>query len=182
MSQQIQTLLSELDACSGRAKSLLGTGEEVQLTKRPPNGGWSAVECVKHLTLTTGLYLDILPPLIRDARVKGKIGDGPFRMNWKGVLLKWILEPPYRTRVKTVKLLEVVTSESPAKILDEFLASQSNLKSVYESANGIALDTVMMRSPFNKRMSYNLYSCFSVITAHQRRHLWQGEQARLRVQ
>lgn len=182
MSQQIQTLLSELDACSNRAKSLLGTGDQLQLTKRPPNGGWSAVECVKHLTLTTGLYLDVLPPLISDARVKGKIGDGPFRMDWKGAFLKWILEPPYRTRVKTVKSLEVVTSESPDKVLVKFFASQSNLKTIYESARGIALDKVTMRSPFNERMSYNLYSCFCLIIAHQRRHLWQGEQARLRVQ
>ncbi|MBX2992005.1 MAG: DinB family protein [Bacteroidetes bacterium] len=182
MSPQLQTLVAEIDACSGQAKSLLGSSNKSHLTKRPANGGWSAVECVKHLTLTTDLYLNLLPPLIQQAKEQGKIGDGPYKMDWKGRLLKWILEPPYRTKVKTIQSLEVVTTESPKEVLAEFLAAQSRLRETYESANGVALDKVVMRSPFNERMKYNLYSCFCVIPAHQRRHLWQGEQACLRVQ
>ena len=30
-------------------------------------------------------------------------------------------------------------------------------------------------SPFNSKLHYNLYSAFRIITAHQRRHLWQAQ-------
>jgi hypothetical protein len=34
-----------------------------------------------------------------------------------------------------------------------------------------------MISPFDSRVRYNLFSAFRIIAAHQRRHLWQAEQA-----
>ena len=32
-------------------------------------------------------------------------------------------------------------------------------------------------SPFDKRVRYNLVSAFHILAAHERRHLWQAEQA-----
>lgn len=176
MPPQLQALLAEIDACSDRAGTLLRNPGKPELAQRPPHGGWSAVECVKHLTLTTDLYLNLLPPLIHQAKEQGKVGDGPYKLDWKGRLLKWVLEPPYKTKAKTLTSLEVVTDEPPAKVLEEFLLSQSRLREIYESASGVALDKMTMQSPFNERVRYNMFSCLCVITAHQRRHLWQAEQ------
>ena len=33
------------------------------------------------------------------------------------------------------------------------------------------------RVPFDSRVKYNVYSAFLIVAAHQRRHLWQAEQA-----
>jgi hypothetical protein len=32
-------------------------------------------------------------------------------------------------------------------------------------------------SPFDRRVRYNVFSAFRIVVAHQRRHLWQAEQA-----
>ena len=45
-----------------------------------------------------------------------------------------------------------------------------------EAADGVALDEVRVRSPFVPLIRMDLGTAFTVIAAHQRRHLWQAEQ------
>jgi hypothetical protein len=47
-----------------------------------------------------------------------------------------------------------------------------------ERGAGLALDRQPVVSAFNARLRYNLYAAFCVLTAHQRRHLWQAERVR----
>jgi hypothetical protein len=65
--------------------------------------------------------------------------------------------------------------------LNDFLASQQQLIETLYRANGIRLDRVKVQSSFNPRIYYNLLSFFSILAAHQRRHLWQAEQVRKEV-
>jgi hypothetical protein len=44
------------------------------------------------------------------------------------------------------------------------------------SATGLAIDKVRVTSPVYARISYNVYGAFCILTAHERRHLWQAEQ------
>jgi hypothetical protein len=37
---------------------------------------------------------------------------------------------------------------------------------------------IKVTSPFNAKMQYDFYSCFSVLAPHQHRHLWQAERLR----
>ena len=178
--QQLHTLVQELQANTEKAKSLLNGKPEAEIMKRPPKGGWSAVESIHHLTLTSELYLQRLPPVIEKARQNSLHGNGPFRMDFKGRLLKWVLEPPYSVmKVKTFASIDVHSPEQPKNVLRDFLSSQEKLYALYESANGLAIDKIMVTSPLNEKMSYNLFAAFSTIAAHQRRHLWQAEQALL---
>ena len=45
------------------------------------------------------------------------------------------------------------------------------------TARGFAIYRVKLVSPFAEKMKYNAYSAFVLITAHNRRHLWQAAQA-----
>lgn len=47
----------------------------------------------------------------------------------------------------------------------------------FRSADGLALDQIQIHSPFAEKMKYNLYSALVIITAHNRRHLWQADRA-----
>jgi hypothetical protein len=163
-------LEQQFQACSAAAQSLVGSVPDADLTRKPATLGWSMAECIAHLTATTHLYLPIL-----DAALKGApAGSGPFKMDWRGRLLKWILEPPYRSRVKTLPSLEPKIA-GVKKVLPDFLASQDLLFEAMKPWSGRALDKVTITSPFNKRLRYNIYSLFNVVAAHQRRHLWQAQ-------
>ncbi|MDP9262855.1 MAG: DinB family protein [Acidobacteriota bacterium] len=172
-SEQLDDVKAQFDAVSARARQLMTGASADILTRRPQPGRWSATECIAHLTLTNQHY----PPLIQGALDQAPPGDGPYGMDFRGRLLRWILEPPYRSGVKTMPSMEPQSGESPEQVLAAFLVSQKEILKLLEAARSKALEKTTITSPFSKRMRYNAYSCFQVLAAHERRHLWQAEQA-----
>ncbi|HET7872633.1 MAG TPA: DinB family protein [Terriglobales bacterium] len=170
---QLAALKREFEDCSAAAKDLLDSVNATEFAKRPQSGGWSIAECIAHLTATTQLYLPILSSALQNAPA----GNAPYKMDWRGRLLKWVLEPPYRTRVKTLPSLEPGVHDS-AQVLPAFLVSQKDLADALERWRGLALGQVLITSPFNKRLRYNIYSLFNVVAAHQRHHIWQAQRVR----
>jgi hypothetical protein len=172
-STQLADLRSQLESCSRGARELAASVSDLEFVQRAKNDGWSMAECIQHLTATTKLYL----PILDSALFQAPAGEGPYKMDLRGRLLKWILEPPYRSGVKTLPGL-VPNIQEPAQVLPDFLASQQQLFSAMEPWSGRALDKVWITSPFSKHMRYNIYSLFNVVAAHQRRHLWQAQRVK----
>jgi hypothetical protein len=173
LSPQLAELRRQFEACSNHARSMFADHTEAALKQRTPKGGWCAAECVEHLRLTTGEY----EPIFQDGFARARTGAEPYKKDWKGRFLEWIMEPPYRTGVKTRPAFEPVNLGSPQQVLDAFLESQNVIFARLERANGLALDKTLVESPFKKGFFYNMYSLFHILAAHQRRHLWQAEQA-----
>jgi hypothetical protein len=118
-------------------------------------------------------------PIIQDACKKGAPrSSSPFKMDLMGRVIKFSLEPPPKLKSVTAQRFEPLLTEPLEEILPTFLELQNQLISTVYNAEGLDLNTIKVRSPVSTRISYNLYSCFEIITAHQRRHLWQAEQVR----
>lgn len=173
MNPQIAELKKELAANTDRARALYSGRQEEQLLKRPDESRWSAAECVRHLTLTNRQFEAIFEKTLPGA----PNGPGPFEMDFRGKLLTWVMEPPYRMmKVKTRPHLEPADIASALAVLAEFEVSQYEMERYFHKADGVALDKVKITSPYDGKTTYNLLSCFSIILSHQRRHLWQAEQ------
>lgn len=82
------------------------------------------------------------------------------------------LEPPYRLRLRTISLLLPQANDFEAAWID-FIDSQSQLSRTIHSAAGVAIDQVRVNSPVQSQISYNVYGALCILSAHQRRHLWQ---------
>lgn len=67
---------------------------------------------------------------------------------------------------------------APSSPLPRFLALQDRLEERVDDARGIDLGAVKVTSPFVPILKVDLLSAFGVVTAHQRRHLWQARQVR----
>lgn len=168
-SAQLAELRRQFESCSGDAQELTASVSKAELMQPSAKGGWSIAECVEHLTATNRLYLSIMEATLPEAPA----GEGPYKMDFRGRMLKWMIEPPYRMGVKTMPGLEPKIQDA-AQVLPDFLASQQQFFAALEPWNGRALDKVMVASPFDKKLRYNVYSMFNIIAAHQRRHLWQA--------
>lgn len=145
-------------------------------TKRTPAGGWSPAECITHLTMTTDSYLK----LFADAQARvpaGATQPASYGRGIGGRLLEWILEPPYRTRSKTIAEFVPNANAPKHESMASFRRSQKELLAWMKSVESIPLDRVIVTSPFNANLKYNAYAALRVIAAHQRRHLWQAERA-----
>jgi hypothetical protein len=145
---------------------------------RPPSGGWSIAECLMHLNITSERYVPLLDEALRSLRVRGLPADGTLRRDLVGWFLSWFLEPPVRLNVSTTPIFVPTQVDPLHEVLERFDYLQGELLVRLERGAGLALDRQRVVSPFNTRVRYNLYAAFCVLTAHQRRHLWQAERVR----
>jgi hypothetical protein len=172
---QLAAIEAELKEASARAHRLVDSLSIDQWSRRPQPERWSIGEQILHLNLTTLGYLPLLREAIDRARQAGILGDGPYRRDFMGWLLGVMTEPPVRLRTKTTAPFIPSRIEPPETAMTEFDRLQSDLIDTLRQASGLALDQIKMTSPFDPRVHYDLYSCFRILPAHQRRHLWLGE-------
>jgi hypothetical protein len=62
-------------------------------------------------------------------------------------------------------------------LLREFAEWQAELVACVKAADGLPIDQISVASPFDPRLSYNLYAALSLVPRHQHRHLVQAERA-----
>ena len=176
MHPQIVELLRQLESASVSASELTTRADDRTFGRRPRSGGWSAAECIAHLTLTTEGMLPRIDAALERSRA-GVADEYRYRRGLVGNLLAWSMEPPARIRSRTLPTF-VPDSEAPKDVvLSAFERSQAELARRIREASGRNLDELRIVSPFNERVSYNLYAAFCVLLAHERRHLWQAERA-----
>jgi DinB superfamily len=173
----LEDIESELDQATARAWQLVKNIDGRMFTVRPDPSSWSAAECLSHLSISSEEFLPVLERAIADAKARGITSTKKPRMDMLGRVLRWFLEPPIRKRVKTAARFVPKSVRAKAEAFGEFSALQSRLIDQVHAADGLDLQKVKIVSPFDKRVKYNLYSAFRILAAHQRRHLWQAEQA-----
>jgi hypothetical protein len=178
---QLQSLKTELTEAQDRAHRLADGLTEERWRHRPDPDRWSIGEQVVHLNLTTRAYLPLFRQAAEEARSRGLTGDGPFRRDFIGWLLGRMAEPPVRVKVKTTARFVPGNLEPKEVVLGEFGRLQAEVVDFLPRAAGLAIDKVKITSPFDARIRYNLYSALRAFTAHERHHLWLGEQTRARL-
>lgn len=174
---QVNSLISALRESARHAEKMFASHTTGQLQHRPGEGRWSAAECIAHLNLSNRAYLSSLDATIRELHEKEFFAKGPFHLSRNARLLKYWLEPPSRLRLPTSAPFQPLPVRDTEPVFHEFVALEKELEEKLDSVRGRALDRVKIHSPFTEKVKYNCYSAFVLIAAHNRRHLWQAEQA-----
>ena len=176
VAEQLDALRRALREAQSGIERLAGTATDAQWMARTRSGGWSAAECVAHLTLTNRAYLPLFEAA-RSAVPAGATVPGRYRRSLAGWLLEWSQEPPVRSRYKTMPAF-VPEAAAPKNVtVAAFVASQDALCEWVAQGERVPLNLMTIISPFNQRLKYNAYSALRVLAAHDRRHLWQAERA-----
>ena len=185
MRQEVQTLdaqltdvADQLESNSLRVVELFRDLYPHQLNLRPETHSWSIAECVVHLNLFSETFIPVMKEVSSKARSEGCHRNGALRMDVTGRLLKFVLEPPTKWHSVTTSKFEPLLVEPIEQVAPNFLELQKQLTELVEEVADLDLNRIRMVSPVSSRVRYNLYSCFLIIAAHQRRHLWQAEQRR----
>ena len=173
----LEEVEAEIDEATKRAWALIKSTDPRLFTVRPHPSSWSAAECLSHLSISTELFLPVIASSIEEGRKKNLVARKKPSMDMLGRILRWFLEPPIRKRVTTSAPFVPKSVRAKAEAFGEFSSLQSKLIDLLHQASTLDLSKLKIVSPFDKRVRYNLYSAFLIIVAHQRRHLWQAEQA-----
>ena len=175
--QQLAVLRDGINAVSDSFVKLVGRVGPGAAAARPKADAWSATDCIVHLALTSESFFPGWNAALAKARDLPAQPDRPYKRDWTGRLLAWSLEPPARMKMKATAALPPAGSKDAEGALAAFLESQRQWLALLDGAERLALDQVRVVSPFASQVRYSLWSSFLIASAHQRRHLWQAEQA-----
>ena len=169
---QIQSLIDEIESATLRAKELIAGRSEAELSTNL-GSTWSVAQCLDHLAKTTNAFLRPVSEAVSNAPLlttNRRLQTGSVTR----VLIK-ALEPPYKLHFKVLPRI-APSQHSIQTAWSAFEESQDLLAKTTQSAIGLAIDKMRIESPVYARLSYNVYGALRMLTAHQRRHLWQIEQ------
>lgn len=170
---QLASLLEQVHSATRDAEKLVLGRSQPDLNGSLEPGSWSVAECFDHLAQTTRAFLPAICSAVGAA--PNLTANRPLRTGAFARLFIRNLEPPYRLRYKVLAQIAPQRRDFEAA-WDGFMESQAQLSEVVGSAAGLAIDRVRIKSPVYARISYNVYGALRILTAHERRHIWQVQQ------
>ncbi len=181
MRRELSQVIRDFEHAQTRLEKLAENVPDDRWTKRNDPARWSAAECVAHLNLTSAAYLPLIRKAIEEARQLPRPRRGPYKRDFLGWMFATMTGPlPSigRARIGRVKTTAdfVPTGNHPKQlVLAQFKRDQDQLIAMVHEGDGLALDKVLIRSPFGGKIRYNCYSAFTILPRHQERHLQQAE-------
>jgi hypothetical protein len=178
--RDIADLMTQLDAIDRDARALVEGLDEERGGWRATPDSWSVAECLDHLATANRIYLNAMrPPAVR-ARERGSRRRGPARPGLVGGWFVRTLEPPVKRRTKLRAPGKIVPRTAPplGDAFAKFLASQEDARAFLRTYADIDLARVRFPNPFIPGLRFSLATGLHVITAHDRRHLWQAWRVR----
>jgi hypothetical protein len=151
---------------------------ETQFNWRPSPEKWSIGECLEHLNVTARLFWPTIAEAVNGARVNGWFSKGPYKRTWLGAIAIRTMEPPAKRRFKAPRRFRPPANLPMNQVLSQFMAFQDRLLDLLRDANGVDLGRPRLQAPGSKMIKLTLGQSFGLMTAHERRHLWQARQVK----
>ena len=176
----IQSLEDQLDAAERDARALVDNLDERSGTLRAAPDAWSVAECLDHLATANRIYLRAMQGAAGQAHAAGKLRRGPATPGLIGGWFVRLQEPPVkpRSRMKAPRTIRPRVSPPLADAFATFIASQHEVREFLRAHADLDLTHIRFQNPFIKVVHFSLATGLNVITAHERRHLWQAWRVR----
>jgi hypothetical protein len=177
---QLADVHQQLDRIASEVRTLAASTDEAGFHRHPAPGAWSAADCVAHLTLTGHLYLPAFDAAIAEAHAQGRTAQGPWKRTLLGRFAVWNNEPPPRFRLPAPGRMRprAQVNTTPRDVLvSDFAQLQREFQRRLGDAAGLDVGRIRMGSPLAPMVRLTLFDWLGVLTAHERRHVWQARRA-----
>lgn len=176
----IRILLDQLDAAERDARLLVDNLAEERGCWRAEAGSWSVAQCLEHLAITNQVYLGaMIEPAIR-ARAADRLRRRPALPGFVGQWFATKMEPPVKTssKMKTMRKIKPGTSPSLGDAFAHFLTSQDEVRDYLRTNADLELARILFPNPLIPGIRFSVATGLHVITAHERRQIWQAWRVR----
>jgi hypothetical protein len=176
----IINLRDQVDAAERAARLLVQNLPEVQGCWCVEAGSWSVAQCLDHLAITNEVYLGAMKePAIR-ARAAVRLRRRPALPGFVGQWFATKMEPPVKafSKMKATRNIQPRTSPSLADAFSRFLTSQDAIRDYLSTNADLDLAGIRFPNPLIPGIRFSLATGLHVLTAHERRHIWQGWRVR----
>ena len=130
-----------------------------------------------HLNLTSRASLPLLKAALHEAADDRNGVALKYRRDVVGWMVWRLIAPSNGLRTRTLPAFVPSGDEPVEMILADFTRLQSEVIECVRAADGLPIDRVTLRSPFDGRVRCNLYAALTLIPRHQHRHARQAERA-----
>lgn len=160
-------------AAEERADAFVRDLSAEQLNFKPAPDRWSVGQCLDHIAVAMGIYLDPMEPAIeRAAAREGRAGG---RGTLMGRVLIAALRWP-RGRYSAPRDFRPSSSDlEPAAVGREYARQSGRLRRALERCDGLAVDRVKMPWPVFGLIKISLAQAFELQALHTDRHLDQAD-------
>ena len=171
------SVLGDLESTEKQASEIIARTSVTQANWQPNAGrSWSIVQCLSHLARTNRIYAAAMSEAVARADVRSKVASQGISPGLFGAWFIRSMEPPVRTRMKARSKVYPLAQASPNEALAEFVDSHKPVRSVIEAASDMDVNRIRFKNPFVPFVRFTVGTGLLVITAHDRRHLWQANQ------
>jgi hypothetical protein len=178
MRQDLQRVLDEVDALDRAAEALVAPLSDEQFHWRPDEGSaWGVAECLDHLATTNVFYGAAIEKVVEDARQRGLVGGGPIAPTFFGERFIRSMEPPVKLRSRAPASVKPRAGGSREAILAAYYGSHDRIRDLVRRCEQIDVNRAKFPNPFFPLLRVRVGTGLRVITAHDRRHLWQAGEA-----
>ena len=179
MHSEIERALQDSRSATEQWRVLTSGLSRHQANWRPAPDRWSIVQCMDHLSSTTGPLVPAIDIAVTRARAAGLLSAGPFHY---GFVARWFLNAlaPTGTRpVSAPRLYRPSASDLDlAFTASRFLGVQQGFEEAALSADGVHLSRVRIASPAMALLRLPLGIWLLSTAAHTVRHLNQAQRVR----
>ncbi len=175
----LQQLLDELDAVDRAVDTLVTPLSDAQFFWQPNAGrSWSIAQCLEHLAVGNTVYGKGIAGGLAAARARGLTGGGPIASTVFGRLFVNSMEPPVKRRMRAPSKILPPPGMTREEIMRLFREAHARIREQIRAAAGIDVNRATFVNPFIRIVRMRVGTAFRVITAHDRRHVWQAENVR----
>jgi hypothetical protein len=173
---EIRDLLNQLHLADQDAASLVAGLSDGLALWRSDDRSWSVAQCLDHLARTHEMYLQAMEAAASQARQAGKFRRRPAVPGLLGRWLAGTIEPPVRKhfKMKAPKIICPGQSSSLADAHEAFKISQDHVRAFLAHDSDLNMASIKFLNPFIPGLRWTLATGLHIITAHERRHLWQA--------
>lgn len=180
VSASLSSILGDLEIAEREASEIIAQVSPAQAVWQPNHGrSWSIVQCLSHLARTNRIYAAAMYEAVSRANTQPQDASQPIS---PGFLSAWFIrsmEPPVRTRMKARSKVFPATQLQPPEVLADFIDSHKPVRSVAEASSSLDVNRIRFKNPFVPLLRFSVGTGLLVISAHDRRHLWQARQVTL---
>jgi hypothetical protein len=175
----LQQLRDEIDAADARGRAIAASVSDRQFFWNPQGSAWSIAQCLDHLGIMNGVYGARVRGALERARARGWKRRSPARPGFFGAMFAKSMEPPVTRRLKAPTGTAPTLQKTRDEIMRAFHASNDDVRRMIDDAAEVDANRAKFRNPFIKLVRVRASTGLNVITAHERRHLWQAEQVKI---
>ncbi len=174
-SSHLNQLTKEAEAVLEEITTFFSTLSDTQLNWKPNEHTWSIAQCLDHVIVTDQQYFTGIKRAMDEPAAKQATDEKPYRASWMGKFYMLFVKPDGFFKFKAPKSFQPSNRTEGKIVLNDFAEHQRQLLALMKRANGLDLAEIKLTSPLSKLIRISLGESFSIMMAHERRHILQAK-------